>query len=341
MEKSIYHDSRMSYLVIKPDKDIEDTLSMNMMKNNSINCLLDMECRYVDNKIALYYSIQGMQCMKEYIAEHNIGYKTARQLYQDIAQAVADGEEFFLSENSYVLNLEYIFWDKKNKRAGLCCIPEWQGDFQSDVKKLTEEIITYIDHSDKMAVKFIYGLYDLIMDDGFIVPDVQSYIKKSNSQDMPGNRTGYGRINANNGEPYDGKERGSGNYPREDAAEGNNVLPGRYGLRFKKNSFPFNTGKKRDIDIRFKDICGEAGTNNLKLSVGRSGDCNLVLPFIYISRYHAVIHIENGTLFIEDKCSVNGTCINGKKIPANVKTPCNVNDVVSFAGIECGIIIMQ
>jgi len=72
LDKRIYHDSRVSYLVIDPGTDIATSLSMNMIKNNKIQGLLDVECRNADNKMELYYGIQGMQCLKEYIGEYNI-----------------------------------------------------------------------------------------------------------------------------------------------------------------------------------------------------------------------------------------------------------------------------
>lgn len=176
MNKRIYHDSRMSYLIIEPETDVTASFSMNMIKNNKIQGLLDMECRNVDNKMYLYYEIQGMQCLEEYINECNISFNFARQLYMDILQAVLNGEEFFLSENSYVIDLEYIFWDKKNKRAKFCYVPELQGNFQADIKKLTEDFIEYIDHNDKSAVKLVYGIYGLITDNGFNISDIKAYI---------------------------------------------------------------------------------------------------------------------------------------------------------------------
>ncbi|MFG6347298.1 MAG: hypothetical protein K1W15_01100, partial [Lachnospiraceae bacterium] len=45
----------MSYLVIGTGTDISNSLSMNMMKNNKIQGLLDLEYRYTDNKMELYY----------------------------------------------------------------------------------------------------------------------------------------------------------------------------------------------------------------------------------------------------------------------------------------------
>ena len=98
----------MAYLIIEPQTDIKSSLSMNMLKNNKIQCLLDMECRYIDNNLVLYYEIQGLQCIKDYTTGNKLDYNITRQLYIDIVQAVLNGEEFFLSENFYILDLEYI-----------------------------------------------------------------------------------------------------------------------------------------------------------------------------------------------------------------------------------------
>ncbi len=68
--------------------------------------------------------------------------------------------------------------------------------------------------------------------------------------------------------------------------------------------------------------------------MGRNSDCNLILPVSFVSRYHAIFYIEDEDIYIEDLSSANGTFVNDGKIPANVKILCNVNDVISFAGIK-------
>lgn len=323
----------MSYLVIKPGMDIAASLSMNMMKNNKIGCFLDMECRYVDNSLALYYGIQGMQSLKEYIGEHGINYNTAKQLYMDIVQAVLNGEEFFLNEDSYLMDLEYIFWDKKNKNAKFCCVPELKGDFQKDIKKLTESIIEYINHDDKSAVGFIYGIYGLITDGGFIIQDVKVYIKEFKPGDI--NHTLQCKQD-NIIEKEDGSK--TSNAACQDNAAEKSTEPekkNRYVLCINKGSLPFRTDGKGDADIYLEDIGCMTEENRAEASIGRSRDCNLILPVCYISRHHAVFYIENGNLYIEDSGSSNGTFINGERIPADVKILCNDADVISFAGILC------
>ena len=48
--------------------------------------------------------------------------------------------------------------------------------------------------------------------------------------------------------------------------------------------------------------------------IGRSSDCDLVLPSASVSRYHAVVEKVGNDFFIEDLKSTNGTKINGEMI---------------------------
>ena len=313
LNKRIYHDSRMSYLIIEPETDVTASFSMNMIKNNKIQGLLDMECRNVDNKMYLYYEIQGMQCLEEYINECNISFNFARQLYMDILQVVLNGEEFFLSENSYVMDLEYIFWDKKNKRAKFCYVPELQGNFQADIKKLTEDFIEYIDHNDKSAVELVYGIYGLITDNGFNISDIKAYIN--------GFKPGTININAISENIQYTSQKG--------------IIHKQYILCIDKASLPFKEKERGYINIYLDDAGKKIDESHLEASVGRSSDCGLILPDCFVSRHHAVFYIEDEDIYIEDLSSANGTFINGGKIPANVKILCNLNDIISFAGIKC------
>lgn len=376
MKKHIYHDSKMSYLVIEPEEDIAASLSMNMMKNNKIRGFLDMDCRYIDNNLALYYEIQGMQPVKEYINEHGISFNILKQIYTDIAQAVLSGEEFFLSEDSYLIDLEYIFWDKKSKNIKLCCVPELQGNFQESIKKLTEEIMECINHKDKSIVAFIYGIYSLISDTGFIIPDIKAYIKDFkpdtvnsslyNKQNSSGdcikdykedtiinNNKNCVKENSEYNTEYNYNKNGNTEYNAENIAdipdntiefikaENINIAhteadkKDKYILHIDRASLPFKTDGKGSINIYLENIGKKTGKNQLEIKAGRGNDCHILLPVNYISRSHAMFYIENGKVYIEDTGSSNGTFINNKRIPANVKMPFGTEDILSFAGIMC------
>jgi len=52
--------------------------------------------------------------------------------------------------------------------------------------------------------------------------------------------------------------------------------------------------------------------------IGRSSDCNLILPHSAVSKRHALIKVDNKIAILEDLESANGTFVNGRKIAHQV-----------------------
>ena len=51
-----------------------------------------------------------------------------------------------------------------------------------------------------------------------------------------------------------------------------------------------------------------------RTTIGRSPDCDIFLDDVTVSRTHAVLTQKNGSFFIEDQGSLNGTFLNRKRI---------------------------
>jgi hypothetical protein len=49
-------------------------------------------------------------------------------------------------------------------------------------------------------------------------------------------------------------------------------------------------------------------------TIGRSPDCGIFLDDVTVSRKHAVLVTRNGSFFIEDQGSLNGTYVNRKRV---------------------------
>ena len=66
--------------------------------------------------------------------------------------------------------------------------------------------------------------------------------------------------------------------------------------------------------------------------VGREGD--VMLPDSKVSRKHAQVVSEDGTMTVEDLGSTNGTLINGDRLDVGSTRALNPGDTVSFGGVE-------
>lgn len=66
--------------------------------------------------------------------------------------------------------------------------------------------------------------------------------------------------------------------------------------------------------------------------IGRSRNCEIVIPEEYISAKHARIWFENGEWYLEDLGSRNGTAVNGQRIRDIVIL--DPEDEISFGGLN-------
>jgi thermitase len=64
------------------------------------------------------------------------------------------------------------------------------------------------------------------------------------------------------------------------------------------------------------------------VSVGRAGDCDVVLRNGTVSRHHAVLRHDGQEWVVEDLHSKNGTAVNG--VPVSEPTPIESGDIVGF-----------
>src|SRR5512146_1994608 len=62
-------------------------------------------------------------------------------------------------------------------------------------------------------------------------------------------------------------------------------------------------------------------------TIGRSGQCDVVIPDFRVSRVHARIREENGDFFVEDAGSRHGTFVNGAPCP---HSPLQDKDVITL-----------
>ena len=65
--------------------------------------------------------------------------------------------------------------------------------------------------------------------------------------------------------------------------------------------------------------------------VGRKTGVSLKLQFRTVSGNHASLWVENGTLFLRDLGSTNGTYVNGERIEKDVEVKLNEEDLIHFA----------
>lgn len=68
--------------------------------------------------------------------------------------------------------------------------------------------------------------------------------------------------------------------------------------------------------------------------IGRSNQCEVVIPHEAVSRKHCQIDFVDGELYVTDLGSINGVSIDGKKIPPNSRVKFQTFFTLSFGAVQ-------
>ena len=86
------------------------------------------------------------------------------------------------------------------------------------------------------------------------------------------------------------------------------------------------------LEIRRGDDVRQVPLTQQATTIGRSSDNQVVLDDELVSRHHAVVEWTEGTLYISDLGSSNGTLVNGAKIGPGLPLVLTDGDVISTGG---------
>lgn len=272
-------------------------IDIKMLQHNKIQGFLNLQIRHIDENCFYYYDASGMCSLKDYLDGKQADYKTIRGIYRDIAKIYRNCQEYFLQEKNCILQPEYLFWNGRKGEWRGCYVPDFGRNPQEQLEELNQFLLQKINHKDKQCVKFIYGIYERIQQEGDYLEGIEGYIRGFAAEE-------------------------------EKIKERKDVRRERTKRKRKQPTFYLKKvtpcyGIPELVEITSSDF-----------RVGRLEENDLVLPMAQISRRHARITVERSRLYIYDCQSTNGVSVNGKKIAGNQEVSCQEKDVISFGNIS-------
>ncbi|MDF2473799.1 MAG: hypothetical protein K0R21_1581 [Anaerocolumna sp.] len=152
-------DMHKNYMVIKGMEGHCNGYKVKILLNNDINGVLKAELRYIDQMDLFYYDITGKITLYVKYEKGPIHYDELKSLIDNILQIVAKSEEFLLSEDDFVIDPNYIYYEADSNTYELCYLPDYRQDFRGQLESLFEFLMNKIDYKDEEAVVLIYALY--------------------------------------------------------------------------------------------------------------------------------------------------------------------------------------
>lgn len=352
----------------------EDELTWNMLQNNSIDGFLELEYYCIDDKMCLCYPYQNLQSVCSYLEKKKADLSFFRLLFENIAKLMESGASFLLPEQGYLLDIEMIFIDHVKKQVKVCYLPGQKAVIEQQMIRLVEILLEKADHHSEEGIRFIYGLYDMFVTEGFCIERLQQFLKDFSIENIRKRdnvtlkkefdhtiKESF-QTNGRNENDLDlEKSRKCNAYPQQSVGQENKNIyytqeekiksqknsasdKIRFQLQYvpsykeeeKTKSLFWQKRKKKSLIDFFIAACRlEQYESSLdEISIGRDQKCDYSIAWERISMQHAHVGIDENQFYVMDMDSAYGTYINGEKVSAFVKTFCHIGDILTFADIS-------
>ena len=352
----------------------EDELTWNMLQNNSIDGFLEFEYYCIDDKMCLCYPYQNLQSVCSYLEKKKADLSFFRLLFENIAKLMESGASFLLPEQGYLLDIEMIFIDHVKKQVKVCYLPGQKAVIERQMIRLVEILLEKADHHSEEGIRFIYGLYDMFVTEGFCIERLQQFLKDFSIENIRkrDNVTlkkefdhtikELFQTNGRNENDLNLEKSGKCNaYPQQSVGQENKNIyytqeekiisqknsasdKIRFQLQYvpsykeeeKAKSLFWQKRKKKSLIDFFITACRLEQYESCldEISIGRDQRCDYSIAWERISLQHAHVGMEENRFYVMDMDSAYGTYINGKKVSAFVKTFCHTGDILTFADIS-------
>lgn len=357
-------DVSISYMKIAavPDAGFDEEI----MLKKQIEGLLPVEKCYLSGGGQYWYNISGLQALDVYCKMNPIGRDFFEKVLLRLCEIVEVMDWNLMDTNCLVVDPELIFLNHMGEEVTFLVYPNNSGNLFVELQELLEYLLSRLNHSDKMAVKEAYDIYEMTLTDGCSVSKIKERILKSRMEQVeipiPKIQTQPLEVEASVEEdtpksmilqiPYvervielceKGKQIWQDILKKIKKEKEIDVV---YPTEIEKEEPSIIKPRNKTICIGEKSIepegifISESGPRYPDFEVRKSAcvigsgkSANMNIERDTISQLHAKISYTNDTYYIEDMNSTNGTYLNDKALNYRQNYELKTGDVVRFADV--------
>lgn len=177
MEVEYKRELRHNYMVLSHmEEEPSEAYSIKMLGTQSIEGILPLDLRIINNQTFLYYEITGKQLMINLLDKVELTYDKVKSLILRIINTIDRTYEYLLSPDDLILCIEYVFLDIENDSPYLCYLPGYNKDIKEQMGAFIEFLMDKVDYKDKEAVFLVYQLYAICKEDGYTFEHIHKLI---------------------------------------------------------------------------------------------------------------------------------------------------------------------
>jgi hypothetical protein len=179
MEVEYKKDLRHNYMVITVHKEMKiEPYCIKILEHQTIDGVLKVEQRCMDNQILFYYDITAKQSMSNVLDKTVLSYMRVKQLFMNILQTIEKAYDYLLPEDDFILTPDNIYLDVITNLPYLCFCSGYGKHIKDQMNGLLEFLMNKVDYNDKDAVLLVYQLYAISREEGFTIDHLLDVLQK-------------------------------------------------------------------------------------------------------------------------------------------------------------------
>lgn len=209
MEEAKYiREADKSYMSFAVAKDrLLPQYHIKMISENHMEYIIQADTLDVNSELILNYNITSMRALSASIGKNMITSELIKNLIYDLKNMSKEVARYMLDINNICLDTDKIMIDNIQGHFSFVYYPCENKTFIQSMQDLIDDLIQYVDYTDRISVENIYALYGVLRQPNCSFEDmleVFNNVEINNSNNMVNN------INAmNNTNPYGSNNQGN------------------------------------------------------------------------------------------------------------------------------------
>lgn len=163
--------------------DAKVNYELDMLENCKVDGILPPQLLVEGGEVFIQYEITGLKSLENYLEGRRVTLDLIQELIENIIHVCRETDKYLLEENHLLLRTDTIFKDVKSRKMYFCYYPVQEQNLKKSIKRLLEDLLVAVDHSDKEKAQIIYRIYEHTQEENYSVMDLQEYFLEKKETD--------------------------------------------------------------------------------------------------------------------------------------------------------------
>ena len=176
IEKSI----KNTFLYIKDISINLNSYETKVLLEESIPSIIKLDIGYENENTIIKYDVSNLISLENYVELNKLKSKDYSKILNSLDEALSYIENYLISENSLLLELNSIFYDEMSGKLYFIVVPNLKRDFSFELSKLLIRLLRHVDIEEKETMNLAYRLFIKSSKENYTINDLLDIVNSGN-----------------------------------------------------------------------------------------------------------------------------------------------------------------